>query len=117
MIEKFSDEEINTILSELGIKNKGIKPNDIVCKYRKELREMYKGIPLLYGSKVSIDIVDTYIRAIIALTFKKLSKNKVGNWITSTSISAKDVKEYEDMYSEIIEIIKKHNRKWEGDAD
>lgn len=115
MIEKFSDEEIEMILSELGIKSRGIHPNDIVCKYRKELAEIYNGVPQLYGSKTAIGIVDTYIRAIISLTFKKLSKNKTGNWITSTSVNIKDTKEYEEMYSEILEIIKKHNRKWEGE--
>lgn len=116
MIEKFSDEELKQILSELGIKARGTKPNDIVCKYRKELAEIYKGMPLLYKNKVAVDIVDTYIRAIIALTFKKLSKNKSNNWITSTSVGVNDVGEYEEMYQEILEIIKKHNREWKTDA-
>lgn len=113
MIEKFSEDELCVIMSELGIKNS--KPNYIVGKYRKELSEICKGMPLMYKSEYAGDKLETCIKTIIAIATKNITKNKKGNWIASTSVKAMDKKEYEEMYLEILEIIKKHNREWEAD--
>ena len=113
MIEKFSEEELYTILEELGIDKKSERLYTIVSKQRKRLRNLLNEKPCLGAyDKTPISEVDTSIRKIIAITMSNLTKNKKGNWITSTSLKEKDAEEHLQMYTEIVDIIEKHNREW-----
>lgn len=115
MIEKFSNEELEQIMEELGIKKHSTKPYTLALEQRKEVREIFKDKPCFSGGMPASRKIESHIRSIIAITLNYIVKSKKGNWITSTSIKANDTKEYEEMYSKFLEIIKLHNREWERD--
>lgn len=113
MIENFSKEELNTILQELGIDLKSESMYTLVSKQRQRLRNLLGEKPCLgVHDKYPVEEVDTSIRKIISITMSNLTKNKKGNWITSTSLKEKDAEEHLKMYTEIVDIIEKHNREW-----
>lgn len=129
MIEKFSDEELKQIMKELGIVQKDKYEKSFVCSSGKiELRK-------LWGEKVSIlsessDILLCTLYKIIDITLCNFStktrnlRNKGTNeryakkYVGFDSfVKIEDSEEYRQMFQEILEVIKKHNRKWGSDAD
>ncbi len=112
MIEKFSDEELKQIRKELL----GIGSNSKALLCRNKRAEMVK----LWENKPVNDFQMIY--KIIDITLSnfeiKYKNNKKGiykGYGINLSVKKEDEEEYLQMFQEILEIIKKHNRKWEGD--
>lgn len=102
MIEKFSDEELKQILSELNMPTTSAKEN--VCKEDiEELKILWK---------------DKCLKSAHTAIFKVIDYS-LNNYKTETklnrSVQFEDKNEYRQMFHEIVEIIKKHNRKWGGE--
>lgn len=126
MIEKFSDEELKQIMKELGIVQKDkVEKSSACAKERLELRN-------LWGEKVDLlsennDVLYGLIYKVADITLcnfgtrvqyrtnktnnERYRKEYVG---CDSAIKINDLEEYRQMFQEILEIIKKHNRKWEG---
>lgn len=105
MIEKFNDEELEQIMKELGVLKESGKHS--ICKNEiKELCLIWKEKGFDEHQKI-FTIIDITLN-----NFRKTRKSKFG-----CSVKAEDIGEYRQMFREILEIIKKHNRKWEGSAD
>ena len=105
MIEKFSSEELEQILKELGVAKENAKYT--VCK--DEIQELC----LLWKEKGFDE--HKKIFTIIDITLNNFKKHRKGMF--GCSVKPQDTKEYNEMFQEILEIIKKHNRKWERDTD
>lgn len=104
MIEKFSDEELKQILSELNLPTTGAKES--VCKEEiVELKVLWKDKKLETAHREIFKIIDYTLNNYQSVT--KLNR----------SVQFEDKKEYKQMYQEILEIIKKHNRAWERDTE
>lgn len=113
MIEKFSDEELKQILSELGINGKiclkksSVLKSNIMCEKR--------GVIIRELGQKPID-AHIYIMKIIDYALNNFDYSFVsGKYRAKTTVNVKDISEYKEMYNEIYEIVKKHNRKWEND--
>jgi len=48
---------------------------------------------------------------------RKYKNGKIGNWTVKQTIPIEDEKEYHEMFREILNIMEKHNRKWDGGTD
>lgn len=116
MIEKFSDEELKQILKELGIdegnlKRAKIPKKEALASEKKEIHSVLDGKP--FRPQLTFDAV---IKIIDHSLNNIRNVGKVGDRILcSPEIKREDLDEYRQMFQEIIEIIKKHNRKWEGE--
>lgn len=107
MIEKFSDEELKQIKRELGISMSGTKAK--TCeKGIDELDSLWKEKPIAG--------IHSNIFKIIDITLCNYRRDKY-NTPANKNVKEEDKEEYRQMFQEILEIIKKHNRKWEGNAD
>ena len=51
------------------------------------------------------------------IKYKNNKKGRYEGYGINLSVKKEDEEEYLQMFQEILEIIKKHNRKWEGNAD
>lgn len=114
MIEKFSDEELKQIMKELGVKESGIRAFTVISDEANELSEIQSKKPNLLSNDCRGKLYES-TRSIVAITLNNVTKSKRGYWKCSHSISKEDEAEYKQMFQEILEIIKKHNRKWEGE--
>lgn len=102
MIEKFSDAELKQILTELNIPTANKKEN--ICKEQiAELRVLWKNKNLETAHRAIFKIIDYAMNNYQSET--KLNR----------SVQFEDREEYIQMYQEILEIIKKHNREWENE--
>lgn len=109
MIEKFSDEELRQIKKELGVPTSTAK-RTVCAKEIFELSKLWEDKQFHYISSRK-----DFIYQIIDMT---LCNFKNGNPRTVNGVVSNEIEdEYRQMFQEILEIIKKHNRKWEGDAD
>lgn len=110
MIEKFSEEELKQIAKELGMRD--ICTKSLICREEKE--ELYR----IWGEKPQAS--HNHIFRIIDVTLcnyveKPGTLRTDAGYGTDGTIKKEIKEEYKEMYKEILEIIKKHNRKWEGD--
>lgn len=126
MIEKFSEEQIEQLLSELGISQKQYarivervrneRTEQLLSKQIDELYKLFSGKPKLKTSCSKGKIYEC-INTIISMTLNNIVKAKYdgteGYWKVSGSVNFNDKEEFKQMFDEIIEIIKKHNREWE----
>lgn len=98
MIEKFTDEELKQILTELNFPTTSAKES--VCKEQiVELKVLWKDKGFETAHRAIFRIIDYTLNNCQSVT--KLNR----------SVQFEDRKEYGQMYQEILEIIKKHNRK------
>lgn len=120
MIEKFTDEELKQIMRELGMSANCSKVN-ICGEEILELNELWREKPQEKSKSKH-----THIFAIIDITlcnFKKQirkerwSRKEYETYSTTSKIKQEIKEEYKQMFQEILEIIKKHNRKWEMDCE
>lgn len=130
MIEKFSAEQIEQILSELGISQKQYtrivervkneRTEQLLSKQIEELDKIFNEKPKLKTS-CSKGKVYECINTIISMTLNNIVKAQYngtdGYWKVSGSVNFDDKEEFKEMFKEIIEVIKKHNRKWKNDAE
>lgn len=116
MIEKFSDEELKQILKELGIDESNLKRKQI--PKREALASEKKDIfSILDGKPFRPQLTFESIIKIIDHSLNNLRNvGNVGDRILcSPDVKREDLDEYRQMFREILETIKKHNRKWEED--
>lgn len=106
MIEKFSDEELKQIKKELGISMSGTKAK--TCE--KEIEELDK----LWANKPTAGIHSNFFK-IIDITLCNYQGDKY-NTPANRNVKDEDKNEYRQMFQEILEVIKNHNREWEGDV-
>lgn len=122
MIEKFSDEELEQIKRELGLYDKRVKLNNNE-KHIDEIKDILGEKPfsnyVMYEGYNNIFWCIAFIVSCSMNNFsrRKYKNNKIGNWTVKQTIPIEQEEEYHKMFSEIIEIMKKHNRKWEGSDD
>lgn len=121
MIEKFSDEELKQIMKELGVSTNTTK----ACICRQEIEELRK----LWSQKPYNDhsIIFRLVDVALCNFEKRTKKNSVKGKpyygkeyevdVICRTVKQEDKEEYRQMFKEIVEIIKKHNRKWEGGID
>lgn len=129
MIENFSNEQIEQFLKELGVSQKQYKKiiDDVSTKrtesfLKEEITELIK----LFEGKPELRTVNNRGKAyecvitLIAITLNNLTKVTRRNekdsteyWKVSAVIKFQDKEEYKQMFREIIDVVKKHNRKWE----
>lgn len=120
MIEKFSDEELKQIMKELGMSANCSKVN--ICEEEIiELNELWKEKPQekSQGKYCHIfAIIDIALCNFSKRTRRdRWSKEEYETYATTSKIKQNLKDEYKQMFQEILEIIKKHNRKWEGDIN
>ncbi len=121
MIEKFSEEELKQIMKELGVSTNSTKY--CVCKEEaEEIRHLWLGKPCND---------QTFIYKLVDITLcnyeTKKKKHSVKGKpyygkeyetdVIARTIKQEDKEEYKQMFNEILQVIKKHNRKWERDTD
>lgn len=109
MIEKFSAEELEQIKKELGIEKEDLRKQTILRKEISELNKVWNDKPFVKNNCV-FNVIDNCLCNFQTHEWGRL-KGKIG---TSKMVNV-DVDEYCQMFQEILEIIKKHNRKWEGE--
>lgn len=116
MIEKFSEEELKQIKKELGISEKNNKEN-IFYKETKELRELWREKPYYSEhNRLIYRIIDITLCNFRKGVRYKHKSNEQHEYLTARkTIKLEDEDEYRQMFQEILEIIKKHNRKWGGE--
>lgn len=112
MIEKFSDEEIKQIKKELlGI---GSNPKSLLCRNeRTEIMKLWENKPV-NDFQMIYKIIDITLSN-FEIKSKRNKKGIYNGYGINASIKENDKEEYLQMFQEILKIIKKHNRKWEGD--
>lgn len=117
MIEKFSDEELKQIKRELGIPEQNNKEN-LLCKETTELHKLWSGKPYYSEhNRLVYRIIDITLCNFHKGVRYKQKSNEQNEYLTARKvIKSEDEDEYRQMFQEILEIIKKHNRKWEGDT-
>ena len=129
MIENFSNEQIEQFLKELGVSQKQYKKIiDDVSNKRTEsfLEEEITELIKLFEEKPKLRTVNNRGKAyecvitLIAITLNNLTKVTRRNekdpteyWKVSAMIKFQDKEEYKQMFREIMDVVKKHNRKWE----
>lgn len=114
MIEKFSDEELRVIEKELAEKRSRIPyTKSELHKYiRRQLEDVLSDFQGK-NTKLQIGIID-FIPKIADVAFKNYRSSMSSDKLISNSHMPHGyVDEYMKMCNEIVEIIKKHNRKWE----
>lgn len=118
MIEKFSDEELKQIMNELGLKTDGIRMESVIREEIFELEDIEHDKPQMRSQSPWGKLYESVL-TITSLCLNNVLKTsgKRNYWKCSNVISAKDKDEFKQMFQEILEIIKKHNRKWEGGTD
>lgn len=118
MIEQFNEEELRQIKKELGILERNNKEN-LFYKETRELRELWKGKPYYSEhSRLIYRIVDITLCNFRKGVRYKQKSNEQREYLTACkTIKLDDENEYRQMLQEILEIIKKHNRKWEGNKE
>ena len=127
MIEKFSKEEINQLLRELGLSQKTIIPKKSIALAEQKARiakvfknEFYpntretkpNGVPIALSKRnVQKNVFDSIV-AIVDYTLGnfELGKERFGNteYIRSTTVSDNDLSQYKAMFDEIVDIIEKY---------
>lgn len=125
MIEKFTNEELEIIKRELGIIENDKTKKDFVCRVcREELRQLWSEKTSLIS--VGGDKIRNSLYVIIDVTlcnFRKKTVNKTskknGEKFQKTyigfdgSVSNDIADEYERMFREMLEVIKKYDKKYE----
>lgn len=111
MIEKFTDAELEQIKKELGITKTDLRKTTVFGVEAAVLDELWAGKPFA-NNKCVFHIIDITLCNVIK--HKNSLKGKYG---TSIRVNEKDMNEYCQMFQEILEIIKKHNRKWDAGAN
>lgn len=109
MIEKFSEEELRQIKKELGISKTDMRKMNVFRAEKSMLEELWNEKPFM-DSRCVFNIIDIALCNVKEHTYG-ISKGKYG---TSVVVKEEDIDEYRQMFHKIVEIIKKHNRKWEG---
>ena len=127
MIEKFSKEEINQLLHELGLSQKKTVPRKSIALAEQKVRiakvfknEFYpntretkpNGIPIAISKRnVQKNVFDSIV-AIIDYTLGnfELGKDRFGNpeYSRSTTVSDTDLVNYKEMFGEILDVIEKY---------
>lgn len=129
MVENFSNEQIEQFLKELGVSQKQYKKIiDDVSNKRTEsfLEEEITELIKLFEEKPKLRTVNSRGKAyecvitLIAITLNNLTKvtrndgkEPTEYWKASAAIKFQDKEEYKQMFREIMDVVKKHNRKWE----
>lgn len=127
MIEKFSKEEINQILHELGLSQKKTVPRKSIALAEEKVRiekifenDLYpdtketkpNGRYIALSKREVQKNVFNSIVAIIDYTLGnfELSKDRFGNpeYSRSTKVSGTDLVNYKEMFGEILDVIEKH---------
>ena len=127
MIEKFSKEEINQLLRELGLSQKTIVPRKSIALAEQKARiakvfknEFYpntretkkSGVPIALSKREVQKNVFNSIVAIIDYTLGnfEIGKDRFGNpeYSRSTTVSDTDLVNYKEMFGEILDVIEKH---------
>lgn len=127
MIEKFSKEEINQLLRELGLSQKTIVPRKSIALAEQKARiakvfknDLYpdtretkpNGRYIALSKREVQKNVFNSIVAIIDYTLGnfELSKDRFGNpeYSRSTKVSDTDLVNYKEMFGEILDVIEKH---------
>lgn len=104
MIEKFSDEELKQIKKELGVPTNSVK-KAVCAKEMLELHKLWEDKQFYFNSSRK-----DFLYQIIDMT---LCNFKNGNPRIMSGVVPDEIEdEYRQMFQEILEIIKKHNRKW-----
>lgn len=85
-----------------------MRKQTILRKEISELNEIWKEKPFARSNCV-LNVIDIALRNVNMHTFGQ-SKGKYG---TSVKVNV-DIDEYRQMFQEILEIIKKYNREWNG---
>ena len=128
MIEKFSKEEINQLLHELGLSQKKTVPRKSIALAEEKVRiekifenDLYpdtretkqNGCYIALSSREVRKNVFNSIVAIIDYTLGnfELSKDRFGNpeYSRSTTVSDTDLVNYKEMFGEILDVIEKHH--------
>ena len=127
MIEKFSKEEINQLLHELGLSQKKTVPIKSIALAEEKARiekifenEFYpntrqtkpNGVPIaLLKRNVQKNVFDSIV-AIVDYTLGnfELGKDRFGNqeYSRATTVSDNDLARYKAMFDEIVDIIEKY---------
>ena len=127
MIEKFSKEEINQLLHELGLSQKKTVPRKSIALAEEKARiakvfknEFYpntretkpNGVPIaLLKRNVQKNVFDSIV-AIVDYTLGnfELGKDRFGNpeYRRSTTVSDTDLVNYKEMFGEILDVIEKY---------
>ena len=127
MIEKFSKEEINQLLHELGLSQKKTVPRKSIALAEEKARiakvfknEFYpntretkpNGVPIALSKRnVQKNVFDSIV-AIVDYTLGnfELGKDRFGNseYSRSTTVSDNDLARYKAMFDEIIDVIEKY---------
>ena len=127
MIEKFSNEEINQLLHELGLSQKKTVPRKSIALAEQKARiakvfknEFYpntretkpNGVPIaLLKRNVQKNVFDSIV-AIVDYTLGnfELGKDRFGNpeYSRSTTVSDTALVNYTEMFGEILDVIEKH---------
>lgn len=127
MIEKFSKEEINQLLHELGLSQKKNVPRKSIALAEEKVRiakvfenEFYpntretkpNGVPIaILKRNVQKNVFDSIV-AIVDYTLGnfELGKDRFGNqeYIRATTVSDNDLARYKAMFDEIVDIIEKY---------
>ena len=106
MIEKFSKEELEQIKRELGISDN--KRKTIVCA------EQNRGLKEIWGERkrdcLKVCRGQDYIYKIIDITLSNIYKTNGGNYKFEHILTPSIIPEYVEMYNEILDLIKKHNK-------
>ena len=127
MIEKFSKEEINQLLRELGLSQKTIVPRKSIVLAEQKVRiakvfknEFYpntrktkpNGVPIALSKRNVQENVFKSIVAIADYTLGnfELGKDRFGNqeYSRATTVSNNDLARYKAMFDEIVDIIEKY---------
>lgn len=127
MIEKFSREEINQILHELGLSQKTITPRKsiVLAEQKARIAKVFKnefypntretkpsGVPIALSKRNVQENVFKSIVAIADYTLGnfELGKDRFGHteYVRSTTVSNNDLARYKAMFDEIVDIIEKY---------
>ena len=127
MIEKFSKEEINQILHELGLSQKTITPRKsiVLAEQKARIAKVFKnefypntretkpnGVPIAFLKR---NVQENVFKSIVAITDYtlgnfELGKDRFGNpeYSRSTTVSDTDLVNYKEMFGEILDVIEKY---------
>ena len=127
MIEKFSNEEINQLLHELGLSQKKTVPRKSIVLAEQKVRiakvfknEFYPNTRETKPNGVHVAILKRNVQknvfdsivAIVDYTLGnfELGKDRFGNqeYIRATTVSDNDLARYKAMFDEIVDIIEKY---------
>ena len=112
MIEKFSEEELKQIKKELGIE-KNVRKKSTLSKEILNLNKLWEDKEFAKDNCV-LNVIDYTLCNVEKSYYSSKHEDK---FRVSLTVKPEDENEYRQMFQEILEIIKKHNRKWEGDKE